>query len=125
MLRSHKPACCKLALNVSANRVPLDLNQSILLSLIANELLLNALKHAFPDGRQGVVRVVLARATNGHVTLSVQDDGVGLPAGFNLRELQSMGLPIVSTLAQPLKGALKVKVVSGATFQLTFDEASG
>src|SRR5215475_23494 len=44
LLRSHSPAGCKLALNVSANRVPLDLDQSIMLSLIANELLLNSLK---------------------------------------------------------------------------------
>ena len=51
LLRSHKPAGCKLTLNVPADRVPLNLDQSILLSLIANELLLNSLKHAFQRPR--------------------------------------------------------------------------
>src|SRR5262245_17166555 len=53
LLRSHEPVGCKLTLNVSADRVPLDLDESILLSLIVNELLLNALKHAFHGRREG------------------------------------------------------------------------
>ena len=77
LLRSHKPAGCKLTLNVSADRVPLDLDQSILLSLISNELLLNALKHAFHNRPTGKIDAELS-TTRDRVTLTIRDDGNGI-----------------------------------------------
>src|SRR5215470_11197328 len=86
LVRSHNPAGCKLTLNVFANHVPLDLDQCILLSLIANELLLNALKHAFHDRAAGKVDAELHTGSN-RITLTIRDDGIGfMPRSTALEE---------------------------------------
>ena len=80
LLRSNQPAGYKLILNICADRVPLDLDQSILLSLIVNELLLNALKHAFRGRATGKIDAEL-HTIRDRVTLTIRDDG----NGFNTR----------------------------------------
>ena len=108
LLRSHKPAGCKLALNVSANRVPLDLDQSILLSLIANELLLNALKHAFHGCATGKVDAEL-RTTQDRVTLTIRDDGNGfVPRPIEIEEPRGTGLDLVRAMSRQLGGEFAI-----------------
>ena len=104
LLRSHKPAGCKLTLNVSADHVPLDLDQSILLTLIANELLLNSLKHAFHGRAAGKVDAEL-RTTRDRVTLTIRDDGNGfvLPA-TEIEEQRGTGMDLVEAMSRQLGG---------------------
>jgi two-component sensor histidine kinase len=71
------------------------------LGLIAGEALTNALKHAFPDGRAGRVRVELRAAGGGTMRLLVEDDGAGMPAG---RREGSLGLRLVEMFAKQVKG---------------------
>ena len=116
LLRSHKPAGCKLTLDVSADRVPLDLDQSILLSLIANELLLNSLKHAFPGRGAGRIDTEL-RTTRDQVTLTVRDDGNGIVtprAGINQR--RGTGMDLVQAMSRQLGGEFAVnRLPAGGT----------
>ena len=56
----------------------LGVDQAIPTGLILNELITNALKHAFPDGRSGSIRIE-ARSQDGRVDLAVMDDGIGMP----------------------------------------------
>src|SRR4029077_12817845 len=99
LLRSHKPAGCKLALNVSADRVPLDLDQSILLSLIANELLLNALKHAFHGCAAGKIDAEL-RTTRDRVRLTIRDDGNGIvPHRTEIGDQRGTGIDLVQAMS--------------------------
>jgi two-component sensor histidine kinase len=104
LLRSHKPAGCKLTLNVSADHVPLDLDQSILLSLIANELVLNSLKHAF-DGRvAGKVDADL-RTTRDRVTLTIRDDGNGFVSPtIEIKDQRGTGIDLVQAISRQLGG---------------------
>ncbi len=108
LLRSHKPAGCKLTLNVSADHVPLDLDQSILLSLIANELLLNALKHAFRGRATGKIDAEL-RTTRDRVTLTIRDDGNGivLPAA-EIEQQRGTGMDLVQAMSRQLGGEFVV-----------------
>ena len=85
-----------------------------------NELLTNALKHGFKDGRHGTIRVALTKVSDGKLRLTVQDDGVGLPVGFDIQKVSSMGLQLVCTLSEQLDADLVVSGESGAAFQLTF-----
>ena len=110
LLRSHKPARCKLTLNVSADRVPLNLDQSILLSLIANELLLNSLKHAFHDRAAGKIDAEL-RTTSHRVTLTISDDGHGfVPRPSEIEDQRGTGMDLVQAISRQLGGEF---VVSG------------
>jgi two-component sensor histidine kinase len=104
LLLSHTPPGCKLTLNVAADYVPLDLDQSILLSLISNELLLNSLKHAFHGRTTGKIDAEL-RTTPDQVTLTIHDDGTGfvlLPVDMD--ESHGTGLELVRAMARQLGG---------------------
>jgi two-component sensor histidine kinase len=108
LLRSHKPTGCKLTLNVSADRVPLNLDQSILLSLIANELLLNSLKHAFHGRAAGKVDAEL-RTTRDRVTLTIRDDGNGIvPRPIEIEDPRGGGIDLVEAMSRQLGGEFVV-----------------
>ena len=79
------------------------------LALIANELVMNALKHAFPPGRRGTVTVRCATAPDGTITLTVADDGRGLPPGFAPGAQASFGLRLVQTLTRQIRGDVLVR----------------
>ncbi len=89
--------------------------------LIANELLSNAMKHAFPSGRPGRIRVALWQAeTDRRIHLEVSDDGVGLPHNFDELRENSLGLQLVSDLCKQLDGALHVGQGAGTMFSVNF-----
>ena len=110
-----------VSLELGVADVPLGIDRAIPCGLIVNELVSNALKHAFPDGRTGTIRVRLRRVGERRIELRVEDDGVGLPANFAIEQAQSMGLQLVMTLSEQLEGTLLVESGSRATFSLTFD----
>jgi two-component sensor histidine kinase len=111
LLRSHKPAGCKLTLNISADRVPLNLDQSILLSLIANELLLNALKHAFHGRAAGNIDADL-RTTSDRVMLTIRDDGNGIVSpATEIEEQRGTGMDLVQAMSHQLGGEFLVNFI--------------
>jgi two-component sensor histidine kinase len=95
-----------LAVECKAVSSPLGLAEAIPLGLIVNELVTNAVKHAFPDGRAGTIRVRLERAGT-RLCLCVDDDGLPLGAGRG-EEGTGLGLDLVRALAQQLDGRLEV-----------------
>jgi two-component sensor histidine kinase len=130
LLRSHNPAACKLRVNVCADHVPLNLDQSILLSLIANELLLNALKHAFHGRASGKIDAELRMARH-RVTLTIRDDGNGI--GLQPDEIQKQhgsGIELVQAMSRQLGGEFVVnRAPAGGTcatisFRTTFHAKS-
>ena len=81
---------------------------------------MNALKHAFPEQRQGNIRIEMASAGAGLVKMIVRDDGVGLPGGLDFRRSDSLGLQLVCTLAEQLEATINVQSQRGTSFDLTF-----
>jgi PAS domain S-box-containing protein len=112
------PSAVQLDLNIEELSLPVD--QAIPCGLILNELITNASKHAFPGGRSGVVRIELGKTSDHIVRLSVADDGVGLPANFELERSGSLGMRLVTTLVQQLNGHLDIDPSRGAAFTVTF-----
>jgi two-component sensor histidine kinase len=74
------------------------------IGLIANELLVNALKYAFPDGREGVITITLKVSGPGY-ELAVTDNGIGLPQGFDVKDSTGSGIMIIDMLAEHMEGA--------------------
>jgi PAS domain S-box-containing protein len=109
-------------LELAIDPIPLSIDRAIPCGLLINELITNALKHAFPDNRAGTVRVSLARAGD-QLRLEVRDNGVGLPHSWNAYKANSIGLQLVVTLAEQLAGTLVVEGHDGASFQITFPQA--
>jgi len=111
----------QVALELDFADVELGVDQSIPCGLILNELITNALKHAFPDGRPGTVRVGCAVPSPSLVTLIVADDGVGLPAGVDVHDSPTLGLRLVSTLAGQLDGRVEIERDRGTVFRIHFE----
>jgi two-component sensor histidine kinase len=109
-----------IALTISIDEVVLPLDAAIPCGLILNELLSNALKHAFPNGGRGDVRVGLQARTDRQVLLRVADTGVGLPKGFDVCQTDSLGLQLVSALTEQLQGTIAVERDGGTALTVTF-----
>jgi two-component sensor histidine kinase len=99
--------------------VAIDLDRAIHVGLIVNELITNALKHAFPKGQPGVVAVAV-RAIGEQVQLQVRDDGRGLPPDLDLEHAKSLGLRIVHILAKRLNASVDIKTGNGTALTVTF-----
>jgi PAS domain S-box-containing protein len=111
-----------IKLELAIAPIPLSIKRAIPCGLVINELITNALKHAFPGDRGGTICVSLERLAD-KLQLEVRDDGVGLPERWELASAESMGLRLVRTLTRQLAGELAVHRQPGACFQITFPEA--
>jgi two-component sensor histidine kinase len=99
----------------------LGVDQAIPIGLILNELISNALKHAYPGGRSGHIRIE-ARSHDSRVELAVIDDGVGVPEDLAASKSKSLGLQIVEILVRQFRGTWELKREGGTVFRLSFPE---
>lgn len=108
--------------DIDVDSTTLTIDQAIPCGLIVNELVSNALEHAFPDKQGGTVRLAL-KTVEENVQLVVEDNGVGLPKGFAASNTDSLGLRLVRGLVQQLNGTLNTESTTGLRFIITFPQA--
>ena len=120
---TYRQAAVQIQVFTEAESVSFQLETAIPAGLIVNELVSNALKHAFPDGRRGTLKVSLHSPAPGQLLLSVADDGVGFPPGFDWDQARSLGLRMVHDLARQIRGTLEICQNGGTTFALSFPVA--
>jgi two-component sensor histidine kinase len=124
----------EVAFAVDTADIVLNIEQAAPLGLIANELILNCFKHAFPAGRAGHIAVSLQYVRN-TVTdvdsldtcvarLEVQDNGIGLPSGLDAETTTSMGFALVRLLAQQLRAERACVTAAGVRWTVTFPVSS-
>lgn len=118
-----------LSHGVSDNRIKLDLRQDFLsihidiaipCGLIINELVTNSLKHAFPNNATGQITVELRINKNNEMDISVFDNGVGMPCGFDLNKKAFFGLQLVSILVKQLDGTFSIQSDAGTMARVNF-----
>lgn len=109
LLRAHNSDPERIRLKLDLASVALAIDQAIPCGLIVNELMTNALKYAFTDGRAGEVRVSLEARPDGLMRLTVSDTGPGLPPDFDARKSASLGLQLISDLTRQIGGTLTVE----------------
>ncbi len=102
------------------DEVSLALERAVPCGLLLNELVTNVLKHAFPGEQRGQLIIRLSQLPTHELRLEVCDDGVGLPASVDVATARSVGLVLVSSLAEQLDASLEVSRVGGTTFSLVF-----
>ena len=107
LVRSHTPQGCILALEVRVDPVAVDLDTAVTLGLIANELLLNALKHGFSGRPRGNLTVELHGGKRNQMTM--RDDGCGLPPGFDATKNAGLGLELVLGMTRQIRGEAKIE----------------
>ncbi len=115
-----------IAMHVEAPPAEIGLDVAVPLGLLLNELVTNSLKHGFPDGRRGTIPVRIVRDVDGRIRLIVEDDGIGLPPGFDRTTSQTLGLRLVSALSGQLRAgfALDNRPGGGVLASLVFSVAT-
>ncbi|HSN92930.1 MAG TPA: histidine kinase dimerization/phosphoacceptor domain -containing protein, partial [Anaeromyxobacteraceae bacterium] len=124
LMQTHSGGEGSVAVQVDVPTLPLPLDTAIPCGLIVNELVTNALKHAFPSGRGGSVRVGIV-AAGSRATLRVADDGVGMAAPVDPAAATTLGLSIVATLARQVGGRLELRGGPGTEVLLEFPVQPG
>lgn len=100
----------------------LPISIAVPFGLVVNELISNAFKHAFVNRAEGKIEVSLSASEKGAVCLTVSDDGVGLPEGFDFNTTKTLGLHLVKILVEDqLLGRLEIISEKGTTFTIAFD----
>jgi two-component sensor histidine kinase len=108
-----------IRLEVESPPIVLTLNGLMSMSLIVAELVTNSLKHAFRDRADGLIAINIS-GRRGVYTLSVADDGPGLPSDFATRNSNSLGQGILQSLARQLHGKLVFEPGRGTVAKLEF-----
>jgi PAS domain S-box-containing protein len=111
----------RITINVGHNDVHFDIDRAITCGLIINELVSNAVKHAFPGNKKGEVRIAIQHSSDKEIELIVGDNGVGMPEDMDFRKVESLGLQLVVILAEEqLKGRIELKREDGTEFRIKF-----
>jgi two-component sensor histidine kinase len=110
-----------VSLRVDVEPVSLAIDTAIPCGLIIHELITNALKYAFPDGRRGEIRVSLKPAGGKRLRLTVSDDGVGFAEGARPGKAKSLGLRLVRVLAEQIGSTVESPAGAGARFDFEFE----
>lgn len=121
LFQSYGVSMSRISLQLNVEDVSLDIDTAIPCGLIINELVSNSLKHAFPE-RKGEICVGL-HTVNGDIELVVSDNGIGIPEDVDFSDTQSLGLHLVSVLAEgQLRGEITLSRTKGTEFRITFSE---
>jgi two-component sensor histidine kinase len=107
-------APCKIQFD-APKEIQIAADRSILIGLVVNELVSNAGKHAYPASSDGLIRVRLLLPNESLISLSVSDDGVGLPPGFDPTTSKRLGARLVNALSKQLGAELTRPVSPGGT----------
>jgi two-component sensor histidine kinase/CheY-like chemotaxis protein len=105
---------------IEADNIFLSVDCAIPCGLIINELVSNSIKHGFPDGSPGLIQIKAESFDDSNISLTVADNGIGIPLDVESRYSSSLGLQLVRDLADQLEGSLEVKRDGGTQFTLKF-----
>ena len=106
-----------IAVQCNFQAIELPMNTAVSLGLIINELLLNALKHGFPNQREGTITLRFETIEQGKQKLTITDNGIGFAIDDNQK---SLGLKLVQLLTDQLNGTLTITHNKGAQFYIQF-----
>ncbi len=106
-------------INITQDITPLtiDVDTVVPLALIINELISNSLKYAFNNRKKGRIHILINRKA-ADLLVSVRDDGIGLPADFQIDQSHSLGFKLVRSFVAKMKARLEIKSQSGTSINI-------
>ena len=121
LLASYGRSANEITVDIQLRVTRLDMDVAIPCGLIANELLSNSLKHAFPGGRRGTISIRLEPSGDDRCEFTVSDDGIGVPADFDIRNVKTFGLQLINGLAShQMRGTVDLQRGNGTTVIVRF-----
>jgi PAS domain S-box-containing protein len=97
----------QIGITVTMDEIMADIDTITPLGLIMNELVSNSLKYAFPEGRKGTISIECTPQDAGMFRIIYHDNGIGMPAGFDWKNSESLGLRLVNSLVDQLNGTIE------------------
>ena len=125
VIRSYQAQGQQIRLAVESDGTRLEVDTAVTLGIIVNELISNALKHAFPDERAGEIKIELRKEPDGQLRLAVSDDGIGFPPDQELGQTGSLGLQLVQMLVGHLQGEVVLERNGGTRIAVTVRVTGG
>jgi two-component sensor histidine kinase len=124
LFRSHRAQAAFLRHVVEVPPIDLPGNDVMLCGLVVNELVTNAIKHGFPEGRTGEVRILGKDLGARKLSITVSDDGIGFPESRPFSTSSSLGLQLVHVLVEQLGGEVKMRRAGGTSVEVVFAASS-
>ena len=110
-----------ITLKTTHANIQLNLDRAIPCGLIINELISNSFKHAFPENREGEIKISLRKKGNNKIKLTIADTGIGIPECIDWKNTDTLGLKLVTGLVeQQLSGTIELLRTRGTEFIITF-----
>jgi PAS domain S-box-containing protein len=119
-LFSAYPVNNAIKITIAITDIFLTITTAIPCGLIINELVTNALKHAFPHQQKGTITVSMTPSTNDSLILTVSDTGIGFPEGIDFRNTATLGMQLVISLVEQLEGTITLDRSEGTRFRIEF-----
>ena len=120
ILSTYSQEAALINLKLDLKNVYLDITRAIPCGQILNELLSNAIKHAFPKGKKGEIKIMMNTDNNGKFALAVADNGIGFPKKLDFRKTETLGMQLVNDLVKQLHGTIKLQRKDGTAFKIVF-----
>jgi len=117
---AYRAVAGQVRIGVQAEGITLPINEAIPCGLVINELVSNALKHGFADGRSGQIEIRMSEPVPGQLVLTVSNDGVAVPDDIDPLQTQTLGLQLVQLLTRQLGGVLDIHRGNPVRFELRF-----
>jgi two-component sensor histidine kinase len=102
--------------------INLDVAQAVPVGLILNEAITNAIKYAFPTGKEGEISISLQHINKELLRLTITDNGKGLPANFDIKTVDSLGMELMKALSEQLGGSFDIKNNNGVCIIIEFQQ---
>jgi PAS domain S-box-containing protein len=111
----------RLGIQIEAENIQIGIDKAIPCGLIVNELISNAIKHAFPEGLKRKGKIIISLKEKGNkVEMTVKDNGMGIPENIDVKKVNSMGLLLLRLLTDQLNGKFELIRKKGTSFTITF-----
>jgi PAS domain S-box-containing protein len=121
ILQAYKINHEEIKFEINSESIQLSIDTAIPCGLIINELINNTLKYAFPEGHKGAITINIKREGE-EVILEIKDNGIGIPASFDITNSDSLGLQLVDTLIRQINGTVEIDSSMGTKFIIKFKE---
>ncbi len=111
----------KIEISTEAQPISIDMDRAVSCGLIVSELVSNALKYAFPQAIGGIIKLKVRLADRNEIEISLHNDGIQLPKGFDIRSQKGLGLTLVIEIVESqLRGFISLKNSTGVEFVIRF-----